>query len=112
MADFTTTRLVQSMDLAATFTNALTALSVQAAKIPIHFPSERETLAQALASLGSANPAQARVIRIRDTLSLGELDLSEAFLPEARDRTDLEVLGPPAAIEFDPEDHWISADFS
>jgi hypothetical protein len=101
MADFTTARLVQSTDLDATFTNALTALSVQAAKIPIYFPSDRETLARALDSLGLADPREARIVRIRDTLSLGELEVSEALGETIPGRSDLERLSEPAEIRFD-----------
>ena len=101
MADFTTTRLVQSMEREATFTNALTALSVQAAKIPIHFPSDREALIQALASLGLPDPRKARILRIRDTLTLGEVEVSEVFLENVRARPDLEPLTSPAEVAFD-----------
>jgi hypothetical protein len=103
MADFTTARLVQSMDLEATFTNALTALSVQAAKIPIYFPSDRETLAHAIASLGLSDPRQAGIIRIRDTLSLSEIEISERFLEAVQTRSDLEPLTAPAEITFDDD---------
>jgi hypothetical protein len=101
MADFTTARLVASMDLEATFTNALTALSVQAAKIPIYFSSDRETLAHAIASLGLSDPRQAGIIRIRDTLSLSEIEISERFLEAVQTRSDLEPLTAPAEITFD-----------
>jgi hypothetical protein len=103
MADFTTTRLVRAMDLHATYTNAVTALSLQAAKVPIHFESDRETLLQALATLGLPNGAEARVVRIRDTLSMACLQVSEAFETEARTREDLEVLAAARAMEFDDE---------
>jgi hypothetical protein len=101
MADFTTTRLVRAMDAHATFTNAITALSVQAAKIPIHFESDHETLLHALATLGLPDVAQARVVRITDTLSLQEMHVSEAYENLARDHDQVEVLTPPEAMDFD-----------
>jgi hypothetical protein len=107
MADFTTSRLVEAMDLNTTFTNALTALSVQAAKIPIYFPSDRETLARALNSLGLADPRGAKMIRIRDTLSLGEIEVSEAFGEILQGRPDLEPLSEPAEIHFDTRGNLI-----
>jgi hypothetical protein len=103
MADFTTTRLVRAMDASATYTNALTALSVQAAKIPIHFDTDREGIERALASLGLSDVTQARVVRIVDTLSLAELQVSEAYEPEARQRPDLEILGQPKPMTFDAQ---------
>jgi hypothetical protein len=103
MADFTTTRLVRAMDSHATYTNAVTALSVQAAKVPIHFESDRETLLQALATLGLPGHAQPRIVRIQDTLSLVHLEVSEACEAEARTRADLELLTAAKAMEFDAQ---------
>jgi hypothetical protein len=103
MADFATTRLVRAFDRKATYTNALTAMSLQGSKIPIHFDTDRECLAQALATLPLADPRQAKVVRIADTLSLSELQLSEAYAEEVRRRTDLEIVGSPADVRFDPE---------
>ncbi|HEY6225528.1 MAG TPA: hypothetical protein VI282_00240, partial [Verrucomicrobiae bacterium] len=42
MADITTARLVKGIDLRITYTNALTALTPQGAKIPIYFETDRE----------------------------------------------------------------------
>jgi len=103
MADFTTTRLVRAFDRKATYTNALTAMSLQGSKIPIHFETDRECLAQALATLPLTDPRQAKVVRIADTLSLSELELSQAYTEEVRRRADLEIVGSPAEIRFDPE---------
>ena len=103
MADFTTTRLVRAIDWKATYTNALTAMSLQGSKIPIHFDTDRECLAQALATLPIPDPHQAKIVRITDTLSVSELELSEAYGEEVRQRADLEIVSSPAEIRFDPE---------
>ena len=103
MADFTTTRLVRAIDWKATYTNALTAMSLQGSKIPIHFGTDRECLAQALATLPIPDPHQAKIVRITDTLSVSELELSEAYGEEVRQRADLEIVSSPAEIRFDPE---------
>jgi hypothetical protein len=42
------------------------------------------------------------VVRIKNTLRLAEVDVSEAFLPEIRRRPELTVLGEPAPLAFDP----------
>lgn len=103
LADFTTTRLVRAMDRQATSMNALTALSLQGAKVPITFDSDREAIAAALASLPDVSPLQARVVRIRDTLSLEWLEVSESLAAALAGRADLELLGPAAAWAFDAE---------
>ena len=43
----------------------------------------------------------ARVVRIRNTLMLEEIEVSEALLPEVLKRSDLTVLGDPKAMAFD-----------
>jgi hypothetical protein len=42
-------------------------------------------------------------VRITDTLSLAELQVSEAYEPEARQRPDLEILGQPEPMTFDAQ---------
>jgi hypothetical protein len=106
-ADLTTTRLVREMDRRVTYVNALTSLTPNGAKIPIHFDTDRESLAAALGSLGIADLAQARVIRIVDTLSLEKLEISEAYAPELTGRADLDVKGDPVEMRFDSADNLL-----
>lgn len=103
MADFTTDRLVAAMDREVTYTNALTALSLQGSKIPIAFSTDRRAVAAALSSLGLDDTRQARVVRIHDTLSLDRLQVSEACLPALSGKSRLEVLGKPEGMRFGPD---------
>ena len=79
LADVTTTRLVEAMDQRVTYINALTSLTPNCAKIPIHFDTDREAIERALASLGLPDIRQAKIIRIADTLSLENVEVSEAY---------------------------------
>jgi hypothetical protein len=99
MADFTTARLVGKIDKKAMY--ALTSLSVATVKIPITFDTDREAVRGALGTLALDDPAKAKVIRIQDTLSLGKIQLSEAFAEAVRAKKELSPLGPPEEIAFD-----------
>jgi hypothetical protein len=101
MADFTTARVVRAMDAQVTYTNALTALSLQGSKIPIHFDTDREVISAALATLGLPDPRAARVVRIRDTLSLETLEVSESCLADLAAAADLAVVSEPQEMAFD-----------
>jgi hypothetical protein len=103
LADFTTSRLVAAVDREITYLNALTALTPHSIKIPPHFPSDREAATQALRSLGCDSFESARIVRIQDTLNIGEMDVSEPCLEEVRQNRNLALLSPPAEIPFDPE---------
>jgi len=100
-ADITTTRLVNAMDKRVTYVNALTSLTPHGAKIPIHFDTDREAITQALASLAIPDVCQAKVVRIADTLSLVNLEVSEAYAGLVKQRGDLETVEAPREMRFD-----------
>ena len=110
MADFTTTGTVASIDLKTTYVNAPTALTPQTVKIPIHFNTDREVVEQALQSLAVENPASARVVQIRDTLSLEVMRVSTAYANELSKRTDVVALGSESEMRFDAEGSLVPVD--
>jgi hypothetical protein len=103
LADFTTRRLADKIDWEPTYINALTACSTRGPKLPAVLDSPREAIAVALACLGLERTEDARVVRIKNTLRLAEVEVSEAFVPELRGRADLTPLGEPAPLAFDAE---------
>ncbi|MEK7370891.1 MAG: [Fe-S]-binding protein [candidate division NC10 bacterium] len=100
-AEFTTRRLRDKIDWKKTAINCLTACAPNAARLPLAFDSAREAVESALNCIGLTPPEQARVIRVKNTLVLGEIECSEAFLPEIAQRSDLEVIGVPRPLGFD-----------
>jgi hypothetical protein len=84
LADFTTTRLVNAMDYRATVINCLTAGYPEGANLPVHFATDREVLDAALAIIGTRPAREARVLRIRNTLCLEDIEVSEPCLAEPR----------------------------
>lgn len=105
IADFTTRRLVDQLDLRKTYMNALTANAPQTVKIPIVLASDREAIEVALKSAEPDGPARLAVIR--STLDLSELWVSEALLDEVAASPTLELLGPPGVLPFDHEGNLV-----
>ncbi len=101
LADFAHRSVVDSMDARATNTNCVTAVNPEKARIPIVCESDREALDLCLATIGLTPPDQARLIRVRNTLHLAEVDISQALYREMNGRADLECLSGPAPIKFD-----------
>jgi hypothetical protein len=81
--------------------NCLTAGHVPAAMLPIDFATDREAIEAALPTIGLVEPAEAKIVWIHNTLELGEVELSAAYLDEARGRSDLTILAPPRPLPFD-----------
>jgi hypothetical protein len=99
-ADFTTRRLVDKIDMKATLINTITACSPGMAKVPATYETDREAIETALDCIGLTPPERARVVRIKNTLMLGELEVSEAYAAEVARRSDLTRLGE-GPLRFD-----------
>jgi hypothetical protein len=103
LADFTTQRLLAKMDVDISRLNALTATRPRGVMIPMAFDTDREAVDTALATAGVMDPREARVVWIRNTLEIAEMEVSEAFIPEMERRANLEVLTEPGEMRFDKE---------
>lgn len=101
LADLTTERLVRKIDREAVKTNVLHTGWLNRAKLPLSFANDRELVGAAMMALGKPDARRARVVRLRDTLHLSRLWVSEGLLPEARGNRRIEVLGKPGAMRFD-----------
>ena len=101
LADFTTTRLVRAMSYRDTVINCLTAGYPEGAFVPVHFETDREVLDAALAIVGTRRPEEARVMRIRNTLCVEELEISEACLAEPTTNGKPQPLGAARPPAFD-----------
>jgi len=102
-ADFTTTRLVRAIDPRATRLNSITAGNPQGARVPIAFDSDREAIDAALSTIGLTDPERARIVRIRNTLKLEVVEVSERCRELLADCHDVEALSAPAPLAFDAE---------
>ncbi len=103
LAEFCTDRLLEQMNVEATRINCLTAGHVAAAMLPLNYPTDRQAIAAALPTLGMVDPPQAKVMWIRNTLDVREVECSARYLDEARLRDDLEILSEPRPLPFDAQ---------
>jgi hypothetical protein len=92
LADFCKTRLVRQTDVEATWVNGLASGSVAISAFPLHFETDRELLDASLAIIGLVEPPDAKLLWIKNTLDLEEVECSTAFFNQARERPDLEIL--------------------
>jgi hypothetical protein len=100
-ADFCTTRLVKGMDYHATRINCVTSGYPEGANISVHFDTDREVLDNALAIIGTRAMEKARIMHIRNTLKLEEVEVSEPCMKELKPITDFDVLKGPYELTFD-----------
>jgi len=107
MVDFTTERLIRKIDMQATAVNALTSCCPEEGKIPMSFSSDREAVAAALMTIRPHTAEDVGIVRIKNTLELRHLLVSEGCLAELADKPDLEVESGIFALEFDASGNLI-----
>jgi hypothetical protein len=90
------------MTLADTYPNALTSTVPGAVKIPMILPTDREAFQAAILTCNAVGRPP-RIVRIRDTLHLGILWISEALIEDVEDDAAVTVTGPAGPVVFDPE---------
>lgn len=101
LADVTTKRLVDKIDVDCTFPNVCTSTVLCTPKIPLFTHTDRACIQIALKTCNYIDREHPRVVRIRDTMNLEEIYISEAMMEEARASEHIEILEEPGDWGFD-----------
>ncbi|MDA0349664.1 MAG: lactate racemase domain-containing protein [Verrucomicrobia bacterium] len=103
VVEFSLTRAIDQVDMNITRINCLTGGEASGAMVPIHYPTDREVLNSALPLIGLTEPCDAKLMWIQNTLHVSELECSVAYLDEARERDDLEIIVEPRPLPLNEE---------
>ncbi len=101
LCDVISDRLYNKVDFPATWVNAFTSSILLSTMCPPHFPEDKICIEKIIMTCGKLDPFQCSIARIRNTMELGEFEISEALIPEVSDNPDLEIIGEPHELEFD-----------
>ena len=108
IADFVTQRLVDKIDLNALYINAIAGAEPEHAKIPLTLKNDQEAIEVAIGSVGIIPHEELKIMRIKNTMRLGEVEVSEAYRNEIIKREDLEIVEEAISMEFDKNGNLIS----
>ncbi len=100
LADFTTRRLVDRIDMEKTYVNAITAISPEKAAIPIHFDSDKKCLDACARTTGIVEFNDLRVVRIKNTASLKYMQVSRSLEAEVRENSNMSLATPWQPFTF------------
>lgn len=103
LADFAHRDAVESLDLADTYLNAITGGEPARARLPVTVPTDATAFLLAYSTTGARDPVDMRIVRIENTLDLGEFVASEPVATELADRPDI-TLGDPEPLVFENGD--------
>ena len=102
-ADICTRRLFEKISFQATYPNPLTNRLAESVKIPIVMENDRLAIQAAIKTCLNANDERIKLIRIKNTLDLEYLYISEALIEEARRHPAIEILGEPQKMNFNED---------
>ncbi len=103
MADVINARILDKIDWAPTQINSLTASSPAAIRTPVHFRTDRECVERFLPTVGKHDLSLVTIGRIKNTLSLTLVELSENLRPEIEANANLEIVEGPYEFPLDGE---------
>ena len=103
MADITTRRILEDTDLDATYPNAVTSTVLDVVKIPFVAENDRTAIRLGVRTCNGIDRENPRIVHIRDTMHLREIEISRALLEEARNHPQVAILGEPAEWKFNEE---------
>ncbi len=83
-ADVITMRLYKELDVSSTYANVITSMNLDGGAIPIVMNNDRDAIALAVKTVVRVKPEDCRIVRIRNTLHLGEIEVSAALMDEVR----------------------------
>ena len=103
-ADVITMRLFKEIDIPSTYANIITSMNLDGGAIPIVMNTEREAIQLAVKTVVRVKPENCRIVRIRNTLDIAQIQVSEPLLVEVRSRPEVfQIASPAAAFAFDTE---------
>lgn len=102
VADICTRRLFEKMDIYNTYPNPLTSRVLGSVKIPMIMENDSQAIRAGIKSCFDIDYKDVKIIRIKNTLKLDEIYISENMLDEARENSKVEILEAPRYMEFNP----------
>ena len=103
VADIITRRLLDKIDQTALDMNTITGVCPESGKIPLTLNSDLEALDIATRCVGLIPTNKLKIMRIKNTSRLSEVDVSEGYAEELKGREDLEVIINKHELEFDAD---------
>ncbi|MBP2625411.1 MAG: hypothetical protein H6Q68_122 [Firmicutes bacterium] len=105
LASTITKRLFEKLDPEKMYPNCLTSTVLKSAGIPIVVATDKEAIQLCIRTLNNVNKDKARIIRIPNSLHIGQIMLSEAYYKDVvhGKYEGLEAEDEPEYMEFDVE---------
>jgi hypothetical protein len=101
-ADVITMRIWREFDVPSTYANIITSANLDGAAIPMVMNTDRDAIALAVKTVVRVKPQDCRIVRVKNTLHLSEIQVSEPLLELVRSQPErFHLVSDPAPFAFD-----------
>lgn len=101
--------LFESIDFSAMYPNVITTHEFNFGKIPLIADNDEAVFKMCIYGCGKGESSDGvRLVRIKNTLELERIYISEAMIPEAKKIPNLTIIGEPIEFEFNEEGELIT----
>ena len=100
-ADVGTMDFFKQISFNDTYPNAITDHDSSTYKIPLIMDNEKECLQACMAICLKMDPENPRIVILKNSLEIESMLISEALIPEAKTKSQLEIETEPFELEFD-----------
>ncbi len=101
MADVTTRRFLNKTNVDATYPNAVTSTVLDVVKMPFIANSDRTAIQVALRCCNETDKSRPYIVRVKNTLDIEEIYISEAMINDAISNPNVEIVGELTDWPFD-----------
>lgn len=102
-ADLTTRRCLNSLDLESFWINVYNVNLLHGGRIPVYTNTDYEAIRNAIRTCLGIKYEDVKIVHIKNTLRMTEIEVSENFREFAEGRDDMEILSEPYELSFDEE---------
>lgn len=101
VADMTTKAVMNEIEWEKGYANALTSTVTDVIKLPMVLDTQELAVKAAIKTCNAFDLNKVRVVRIKNTLEIGEIWISESMIEEAEKNNNLEILSEPEDLVLD-----------
>ena len=107
VADFSTRRCLNSIDWEATWVNGITATIVGGIRIPVYLNNDYDAIRLAIRTCVNIHFDDVRIVRVKNSLEMSEIEVSENMIPEIKDIPGVEIVGEPFELNFGDDGYLV-----
>lgn len=101
LSDVSTRRCLESIDWSVLWTNSVTSTELANGRIPIYMNSDKDAILLAIRTCNHVDASEPKLAKIRNTLCMQEIEVSEALYRQLITRSDVSLVEGPYEMRFD-----------